>query len=119
MIVNAVVTLALAVGGGIAAVDGLWRRTGWEEPWLGTAVIATVACVAAAINLPLSIWRTFRLEARFGFNRTTPLLFLADLAKKLLLAVMLGVTLLQVDLLVIEWNGSCCCDGGGLVVCGR
>ena len=105
MIVHTVVTLALTVGGGIAAVDGLWRRTGWGEPWLGTAVIATVACVAAAINLPLSIWRTFRLEARFGFNRTTPLLFLADLAKNLLLAVLLGGPLLLVTLLLMERAG--------------
>jgi len=105
MIVHTVVTLALTVGGGIAAVDSLWRRTGWGEPWLGTAVIATVACVAAAINLPLSIWRTFRLEARFGFNRTTPLLFLADLAKNLLLAVLLGGPLLLVTLLLMERAG--------------
>ena len=105
MIVNAVVTLALTVGGGIAAVDGLWRRTGWEEPWLGTAVIATVACATAAINLPLSIWRTFRLEAQFGFNRTTPLLFLADLAKSLLLAVLLGAPLLVLTLLLMERAG--------------
>src|SRR2546430_11465331 len=27
-------------------------------------------------NLPFSVWRTFRLETRFGFNRTTPGLFL-------------------------------------------
>ena len=101
MIVHTVVTLALTVGGGIAAVDGLWRRTGWGEPWLGTAVIATVACVAAAINLPLSIWRSFR----FGFNRTTPLLFLADLAKNLLLAVLLGGPLLLVTLLLMERAG--------------
>ena|SRR5277367_4149753 len=33
-IMNAVITLALTVGGGIAAVDALWRRTGWSQPWL-------------------------------------------------------------------------------------
>src|SRR5580658_6623582 len=97
-ILNAGVTLALTVGGGIAILDALWRGTGWGQPWLGTAVIATVACVAAAVNLPLSLWRTFGLEARFGFNRTTAMLFLADLGRGLLLAVVLGGPLLLATL---------------------
>src|SRR5580693_6917641 len=76
IVLNAGVTLSLTVGGGIAGLDALWRGTGWGQPWLGTAVIATVACAASAVNLPLSLWRIFRLEARFGFNRTSPMLFL-------------------------------------------
>jgi STE24 endopeptidase len=94
ILLNAGVTLLLTVGGGIASLDALWRGTGWDQPWLGMAVIATVACAASAVNLPLSLWRTFRLEARFGFNRTSPMLFLADLGRGLLLAVLLGGPLL-------------------------
>jgi STE24 endopeptidase len=90
------------VGGGIAILDALWRGTGWGQPWLGIAVIATVACAAAAVNLPLSLWRTFGLEARFGFNRTTPMLFLADLGRGLLLAVVLGGPLLLATLTLME-----------------
>src|SRR5215469_2308844 len=78
-LINAAVILALTVGGGIAAIDSLWRHSGWSEPWLGLAVIATVAAVVGIIGLPLSLLRTFRVEAAFGFNRTTPLIFLADL----------------------------------------
>src|SRR5580698_4665921 len=89
-IMNAVVTLALTVGGGIAAIDALWRRTGWSQPWLGLVVIGSVFLLTGVINLPLSVWSTFKLEARFGFNRTTPALFVADLAKSLLLGVLLG-----------------------------
>ncbi len=37
------------------------------------------------LNLPFSLWSTFRVEARFGFNRQTPALFLADMLKSLLL----------------------------------
>src|SRR5689334_8300973 len=39
---SAVVTLALTLGGGIATLDTLWRRTGWSQPWLGAAVILSV-----------------------------------------------------------------------------
>ncbi len=87
---DAALTLALTVGGGIAAIDALWRRAGWAEPWLGMAVIATIATIALLVSLPLSLWRTFAVEARFEFNRTTPALFLADLGRNIALAVLLG-----------------------------
>ena len=65
-LVDASLLLALTIGGGIAAVDALWRRTGWSEPWLGVAVIGTVVLIIQLVSLPFSVWRTFRLEARFG-----------------------------------------------------
>jgi STE24 endopeptidase len=105
-IMNALVTLALTVGGGIAAIDALWRHTGWKQPWLGVAVIGTVFLLTGILNLPLSIWSTFRLEARFGFNRTTPALFVADLAKSLLLTVLLGGPLLLATLALMERAGQ-------------
>jgi STE24 endopeptidase len=104
-VVDAAVLLLLTVGGGIALADGLWRRTGLTEPWLGVAVIATIALFAQLLSLPFAIWRTFRLEARFGFNRTTPALFIADLAKSLALAVLLGGPLLIATLLLMERAG--------------
>ena len=89
-LLDALITLGLTVGGSIAALDALWRRTGWAEPWLGLAVIASVAAGVMLVNLPLSLWRTFRLEARFGFNRTTVPVFLTDLLKEITLAGVLG-----------------------------
>ncbi len=96
--IDAALTLALTVGGGIAAIDASWRGFGWAEPWLGAAVIATVAAVTLLVNLPLSLWRTFTLEARFGFNRTSPALFLADLGRNIALAILLGGPLVLASL---------------------
>jgi len=104
-VIDAAVTLALTVGGGIAAIDTLWRHTGWGEPWLGIAVIGTLAAVVTVIGLPLSLVRTFRTEARFGFNRTTPLIFVADLGKGVALAALLGGPLVLAVLLLMEHAG--------------
>lgn len=104
-LLSALLTLLLTVGGGIAWVDARWHRTAWSEPWLGLAVIGTIAAGLSLLNLPLSLWRTFRLEARFGFNRTTPKLFVIDLAKGLLLAVLLGGPLLLAALAVMQYTG--------------
>ncbi|MGH8138312.1 MAG: M48 family metallopeptidase [Steroidobacteraceae bacterium] len=87
---DALVTLALTLGGGIGAIDALWARAGWAQPWEGAAVVLTVLCFTSAIDLPLSLWRTFRLEASFGFNRATPRIVLTDLVKSALLALLIG-----------------------------
>ncbi|HVS76146.1 MAG TPA: M48 family metallopeptidase [Steroidobacteraceae bacterium] len=104
-VIGSGVTLALTVGGGIAAIDALWRRTGWGEPWLGLAVIGTVAAVVGIINLPLSALRTFGVEARFGFNRTTPMIFVADLGKAVALAVLIGGPLALAVLALMDRAG--------------
>jgi STE24 endopeptidase len=93
-VLDLAVTLVLTLGGGIAALDALWRHTGLAQPWLGVAVIGSCVLGMQLVALPLSVWRTFVLEARFGFNRTTPMLFIADLGKGLALAVLLGGPLL-------------------------
>ncbi len=104
-ITNVVITLALTVGGGIAALDALWRQTGWNEPWRGLAVMGSVFLITGVLTLPLSIWNTFKLEARFGFNRTTPALFVADMAKSIVLAILLGGPLLLATLTLMERAG--------------
>ena len=104
-VVDSIVTLALTVGGGIAASDALWRHTGWGEPWLGLVVIGTVAAVVGIVGLPLSVVRTFRIEADFGFNRTTPMIFLGDLAKGVLLGVLIGGPLILAVLVLMDHAG--------------
>ena len=104
-VTDALVCLALTVGGGIALIDALWRHSPLSQPWLGLAVIASVAVLLQLLGLPFSLWRTFQLEARFGFNRTTPRLFLIDRLKGLALAVALGGPLLLATLLLMERAG--------------
>ena len=102
---DAIVVLVLTLGGLIAAIDALWQRTGWREPWNGAAVVASVLLVSAALGLPFSLWRTFRLEASFGFNRSTLSLFWLDRLKGLVLAVLLGGPLLLAALALMERGG--------------
>jgi STE24 endopeptidase len=56
--------------------------------------VVSVAAIGHILSLPFSIYRIFRLEAKFGFNRTTPMLFLRDELKGIALRLLLGVPLL-------------------------
>jgi STE24 endopeptidase len=103
--VDTAVTLALTVGGGLAAIDALWARAGWSALWTGAAVILTVAGLTALLDLPASLWRTFRLEARFGFNRMTPRLFVTDLAKSTALTLLIGGPVVLGALLLMDRAG--------------
>ena len=89
-IYDAVVVLALTLGGGIAAL-GQWV-TGFIEPGVlaGTLHLLAVFAAMTLAGLPFAIFRTFVLEQRFGFNRMGPGTFLADQLKAWAIGLVLG-----------------------------
>ncbi|HZF17696.1 MAG TPA: M48 family metallopeptidase [Steroidobacteraceae bacterium] len=105
-ILEAGVALFITVGGGFALVDGFFRAHGLDGVALGLAVIAVIGGASALIGWPFSLYQTFIIEARFGFNRTSWALYLADCAKALLLALVLGAPLLAVVLWLMRTAGE-------------
>ena len=97
---DAAILLALTLGGVLQWLSDLWQRAfAVESIWHGTALILTVFLLRGLLGLPLSLYRTFVIEERFGFNRMTLKLFLTDLAKGLAVGAVLGIPLL----LVVLW----------------
>ena len=91
--VDTLALLALTLGGGAAA---LARATGTlaVAPLVqDLALVAAVALVGGAIALPFSWWRTFGVEARFGFNRCTRKRWAADVASAATVTAILGAPL--------------------------
>ena len=100
VLISAALALWLTLGGLIQWLADAWGR--WLEPGSvphGAALLLTIFLVQAAAGLPLTLYRTFVVEERFGFNRMTLKLFLADLVKHTLVGLALGVPLL----LVVLW----------------
>ena len=87
-------TLALLFSGLLPALDGWLGALGLEGGHRFTAYLALLAVILSLANLPFSLVSTFGIEARFGFNRVTPALWLADRAKGIVLAALLGLPLL-------------------------
>lgn len=95
--------IELAWGAAIALcwtlLGGLWLLNQLLVDWMGTGVAQQVALLAAfiAINglldLPFTLYQTFVIEERFGFNKTSFALWLQDFGKSLVLGAVIGLPL--------------------------
>ena len=105
IVIDTLVLLALTLGGALALIDrslDAWLGSGYLH---GLALFACVALIGFVIGLPASLFRTFRIEARFGFNKLTWPLWLADLAKGAALTVLIGGPLLLAILWLMDVMG--------------
>jgi STE24 endopeptidase len=109
--ISAALVLALTFGGVLQWLSDAWARVAppaFSEHSIahGVALIVSVVLLLSLLELPLTLYRTFVVEARFGFNRMTPALFLADLARQTLISAALGVPLVTLVLwLMAEMGG--------------
>lgn len=106
IVIDVAVLLAFTLGGGINWLDQVWRGFLGEGLTSGVAIIASVVIIGGLIDLPLSLYRTFKLEASFGFNKMTLKLFLGDLLKQGLLAVAIGAPIILAALWMMERLGE-------------
>ena len=107
VLVGAALVLAFTLGGGLQALSDAWSAAFSPGSLAhGTALLLSVFFVQAAISLPLAFYRTFVIESRFGFNRMSVGLFLADLAKQTLVALALGVPLILAVLWLMQRMGE-------------
>ena len=100
--------LALVVFGSI--LPTLFSQIAAWSPGAATwddALFVLISAVLISIpGLPLEWWSQFRLEARFGFNKSTPGLWIADKLKALLLTFVIGFPLLWGLLSLVTWVGE-------------
>jgi len=105
-IIELLMLLVWTMGGLLEFLDQTWRSFELSTLWTGVAVMLSMALINALINLPAEIYSTFRIEARFGFNRTTVKLFTTDLIKSLILGLIIGVPFLALILWLMESMGE-------------
>ena len=101
-----IVTLVFWFSGGFNWLDLLVRQWGFSEIFTGLFYIGILLIANTVLNLPFSIYSTFVIEARFGFNKTTPKTFVLDMLKGLLLGVVIGGALLGGILAFFQFAGA-------------
>lgn len=91
--------------GGFNLLDIFIRGYGFNPIATGVLYIGTLLLMQSCIDLPFSIYKTFVIEEKFGFNKTTPKVFVADIIKSLCLALLIGTPLLGTILWFFEKTG--------------
>ncbi|MDP2751339.1 MAG: M48 family metallopeptidase [Rhodocyclaceae bacterium] len=105
-VVEAVLLLIFTFGGLLRLLDEFWASLIDSSILHGLALFASVGAVGFVVDLPFSIFRTFVIESRFGFNKMTPTLYGVDILKQLLLTTLIGAPLLGAVLWLMGAVGS-------------
>lgn len=99
---QALLLLVFTLGGGLdllARISQLWINNAIGR---GIVLIGLFALVNMILSWPLAWYRSFRLEARFGFNKMTLTTFFSDQLKGCVLAMIVGLPLLYIILLIMQ-----------------
>ncbi len=106
LLIGLVILLGWTLGGGLDWLDGVWRHLGWGELATGTAVIVSLMVISGLLEIPASLYRTFVLEERFGFNQMTLSTYITDTLKSTALALVIGVPLVMLILWLMKSAGD-------------
>jgi len=106
IVFDAALLLVLTFGGGLQAIDNLAASFFPGGIARGVLFVAILTVIMSVIELPFSLYRTFGIESRFGFNKMTLAMFFADLAKTSALSVVLGLPLLFTVLWLMAGMGE-------------
>ena len=106
LLIGAIILVGWTLGGGLDLLDAWWRGLGLSWLWTGVAFMLSVAAISGLLDIPLSLYRTFVLEEKFGFNKTTPRVFVTDMLKNLVLTILIGVPLIALVLWLMDNAGG-------------
>jgi STE24 endopeptidase len=93
-------------GGGLTWLSTTVNTPALDAPITDIVLVLAWYVIGMVLALPLSIYRTFSIDARFGFNRTTPLLFARDRLVGLLVTIIIGAPMVWIVLWLLSVSGS-------------
>jgi STE24 endopeptidase len=103
---DAVTLMAWTLLGGLDLLNQV--TLDWMGVGMGQQIMLVVSfgLIGGLIGLPLSLYQTFGIEQRFGFNNTTPKLWVSDMLKGLLVGMVLGLPILWLVLWLMQAGGA-------------
>ncbi len=106
LVYDSLLLLGWTLGGGLELLDSSWRSAALGPVLTGTLAILSAMVLMTLLDLPFSIYHTFVTEQRFGFNRSTPALFISDLLKQGVLLALIGGPLIALALWIMDASGG-------------
>jgi len=106
VIFSTLVLLVWTIGGGMNWLDSFWQSQTSNTLYIGIGFIISLMVIGTLIDLPFSLYRTFVLEQKFGFNKMNGRTFTGDLLKEILLTLVVGLPLIYVILYLMGEMGE-------------
>ncbi|MDX8390138.1 MAG: M48 family metallopeptidase [Mariprofundaceae bacterium] len=103
---SVVLLLCWTLAGGLNQLDQLVHLMTWSPLWTGVLFLMLFAFISTLLELPVSLYSTFFIEQKFGFNRMTASLYISDMGKQLLLMLVVGIPMAWIMLWLMDAAGS-------------
>lgn len=102
-----IIIAVTVISTGLLGLYDEWLKQFFSFSWLrGVVFLLSLAFLNNLISIPLDLYHTFQIEARFGFNKTTIATFVTDKLKAYLVGALLGGALLATLLWLVENMGQ-------------
>jgi len=102
ILLHTVMVLIWTLGGGLDWLNQYWLGKELSPLTTGVTVIISLMLISHLLELPISVWRTFVIEQRFGFNHSSKGLFISDQLRELALTFLLVTPLLYIVLWLVN-----------------
>jgi len=106
LLISTLILLAWTLFGGLQFLSELLQSFDIRGLWIGVGFIMSVILISSILDIPMSAYRTFKLEQKFGFNKMTVNTFISDLIKNTLLAIVIGTPIITLVLWLMENTGQ-------------
>jgi len=106
LLYDGLLLLGWTLGGGLEWLNNAWSMAGLGTLSTGTGVILSAFAIMALLEMPFSLYHTFVIEERFGFNRSTARIFIMDLVKQTLLLLLIGGPMIVLALWIMDAAGE-------------
>ena len=106
LVIGSALLLLWTLAGGLQFLDNWLRTFGMSEILTGTTLILSIFAIMTILELPLSLFKIFKIEQSFGFNKMTPKIFFVDLLKNTIVGFLIGAPLLLFVLWIMENSGT-------------
>ena len=105
-VISVIFLLLLTLGGGISLAFSLWSSFGLSPMLTDLGAVISIILVMTVLEIPSSLYQTFVIEEKYGFNKSTLTQFFKDQAISLTLVIAIGVPILALILWAMDSTGS-------------
>ena len=105
-VLGIIILLLLTLGGGINSAFSYWTSIASSPLIAGVAATATIFLIMTVVEIPTSVYQTFVIEEKFGFNKSSVNQFIKDQFLHLALGAAIGLPILALILWVMDNVGS-------------